>query len=114
MLDDQDKGPRFVRACERSKLREGAGRPVILGLTRVALFLIKGEVFALRNACPHAGASLGMGEVQGMVVACPRHDWRFNLKTGACLTNKMFCAKTYPVELRGDEVWVGLPAEQEP
>jgi len=51
----------------------------------IALFNIDGEIFALENSCPHAGGSLGDGELHKCVVTCPLHAWEFNVKTGNCL-----------------------------
>ena len=35
-----------------------------------------GQVFALRDACPHKGGPLSQGIVHGHAVACPRKDGR--------------------------------------
>ncbi len=96
----------FVKVCRVDQLKQNRGRPVYAGTTKVAMFKIGDEIYAIRNACPHAGASLSVGDVRGLVVTCPRHDWTFNVSTGACLNRKMYSVKTYPVEVRGNEVWV--------
>ena len=41
-----------------------------------------GEVFALRDQCPHRGGPLSQGIVHGTRVTCPLHDWVIDLKTG--------------------------------
>ena len=58
------------------------GEPVLLGRTRA------GEVYALRDICPHRAAPLSAGrltrEDDGReVVSCPYHGWRFGID-GAC------------------------------
>ena len=55
--------------------------PIVLGRTKA------GEVFALRDVCPHRGAPLSEGRIvdaAGGCVECPYHGWRFRTGDGAC------------------------------
>ncbi len=94
------------RVCRVEQLQEGRGRVVFAGTLKVAVFRIGDQIYAIKNACPHAGGSLGVGRVEAMTVACPRHDWQFHLGTGACVGRKMYSVETFPVEVRDGEVWV--------
>ena len=38
----------------------------------------KGELNAIDNYCPHMGATLSDGRLEGDTIACPFHDWRWN------------------------------------
>ncbi len=107
-FDDDEPLEQSYKVCELSKLQEGRGRIAFAGTTRVALFRIKDEIFAIQNTCPHAGGSLGVGGVSGEVVVCPRHDWRFNFRTGACLDQRMYSVRQYLVEVRDGFVFVSL------
>jgi nitrite reductase/ring-hydroxylating ferredoxin subunit len=58
------------------------GEPVLVGRTRA------GEVFALRDICPHRAAPLSAGRIvahegEGETVECPYHGWRFR-PDGVC------------------------------
>jgi nitrite reductase/ring-hydroxylating ferredoxin subunit len=68
-----------------------------------------GQVFAIEDACNHAGASLAEGwlEDKGCVV-CPMHGYVFDLRTGKLLRPKGLCSdqRAYRVEIEGDEVVV--------
>ena len=59
---------------------------------------LNGEIYALDNICPHQGASLGLGEIKGEEIICPLHQWRFNVKTGACSVEK-YCVERYEVKI---------------
>ncbi|KAF3363364.1 Uncharacterized protein PHSC3_000052 [Chlamydiales bacterium STE3] len=48
----------------------------------IALFNIKGLIFALDNACPHMGGPLAEGEIDGSCITCPWHGWQFNIESG--------------------------------
>lgn len=46
------------------------------------LFDIDGELHAIEDSCPHAGASLFSGRLDGPWLQCPAHGLRFDLATG--------------------------------
>ncbi len=86
------------------------GRGVLAhGGSTIAVFRTEGELFAVANACPHAGNPLVEGEVLGRTLVCAFHGWRFDLETGACLLGDE-PVRRHRVEERDGEVWVELPA----
>ncbi len=86
--------------------REGRAL-VVVGGRVLAVFASDGAVFALENACPHAGNPLVDGEVAGRALTCVYHGWRFDLETGACLFGDA-PARTYPVDVRDGEAWIDV------
>jgi nitrite reductase (NADH) large subunit len=77
-------------------------------------FATRGEWYATQAVCPHRkDAVLGrglLGTADGEPkVACPLHKKTFSLASGAGLADARYCIRTYPVEVRGAEVWVRLP-----
>jgi len=67
-------------ALKRGELQrfELLGEPVLLGRD------LTGEVYALRDVCPHRAAPLSAGRLVGETVECPYHGWRFGLRDGVC------------------------------
>jgi nitrite reductase (NADH) small subunit len=66
----------------------GRGATVeLLNGAELALYNINGEFHAIENFCPHKGAPLADGSLCGHVVECDWHGWRFDVRTGAGLTN---------------------------
>jgi len=57
----------------------GGGRRVIKDGLDLAVFRVDDAVYAIQDSCPHQGASLSGGIVQGKTVACRAHGLRFNL-----------------------------------
>ena len=43
------------------------------------------EFFVAENRCPHMGARLSEGRLEGTVLVCPRHHSRFDLRDGRVL-----------------------------
>jgi len=74
----------------------------------ILLINIKGEIFACENECPHQGAPMQAGIVKDGYLSCPRHGFRFDLKSGSCLDNSDYTLKIYPVTLNGDEILVQI------
>lgn len=85
---------------------EGHGFLVTLDGEPVALLREGEQVYALRNACPHKGGPLAVGEVRRGTVTCPWHRFRFELATGRSATNPTMVAPTYQVILDGDQIRV--------
>ena len=70
-----------------------------------------GQVFALRDECPHKGGPLSQGIVHGHSVTCPLHNWAIALDTGIAAPPDEGCAARYPVEVREGIVFLGLVAD---
>lgn len=103
----------FVPVPEAADLRPGKGMTVLLGDRRVALFNLDGRFHALEDECPHVGAPLGSGWVDGHTVACPMHGWEFDIRSGACQTVPRCPVKSFPVRLRDGLIEISLDANPE-
>jgi len=85
---------------EVARIDQGTGqeaRTVSVGERRIALFRHEGEWFAIDDACPHQGASLGEGQLHEGRVICPWHSWVFDLRTGCNPRGAHEPVTTYPV-----------------
>lgn len=50
--------------------------------SKIAVFNLEGEYYAIADMCTHDGGELACGWVKGDEIACPRHGATFNIKTG--------------------------------
>jgi 3-phenylpropionate/trans-cinnamate dioxygenase ferredoxin component len=89
-------------------LAPGCARAVRLGQRDVALFRVGAEVFALDNSCPHAGASLAAGKLNGRIVTCRAHGMRFDVATGCMPGIAGLEVARYPVQLMGGRIHVRI------
>jgi len=80
-----------VRRRPRLPLIPAADVPGRLGLVLrapetplgpVALYHVGSRLYAVEDRCPHAGATLSDGEVEGSIVTCPRHGSQFDVCSG--------------------------------
>jgi nitrite reductase (NADH) small subunit len=93
-------------------LPERGARCLRVGELTVAVFRTStGEVFALRDQCPHRGGPLSQGIVHGTRVTCPLHDWVIDLKTGRATGVDEGATATFAARLVDGRVLLELPAE---
>ena len=52
---------------------------------------------AMEMICRHQNGDLSLGERDGDIVTCPRHGWRYDLSTGACLTESWARLRPYAI-----------------
>ena len=53
------------------EITEGKGKAFNLGEKRIAIFNVAGKFHAIDDECPHAGASLSEGHLEGGNIGCP-------------------------------------------
>jgi nitrite reductase/ring-hydroxylating ferredoxin subunit len=113
---------RFVAALPLETLRREGRSVCRVGDKNLAFFWLDGRVYACDNACPHKGHPLIQGEIRGQsgaqggdsaVLTCVWHNWKFSLPSGRCVLGGESVA-VYPVEIRGDAVWVDTGGGHDP
>lgn len=103
-------------AARSHEVRQARATAVHLLDTRVALYRDEqGQVVALRDRCPHVGASLAQGLVKDGCISCPFHGWTFDA-TGSCVdipalgepSEKLrkLQVSAYPVREAAGLIWV--------
>lgn len=100
---------RFVKLTSLDQLPPGTAREYECEGRIVALFHRDGQIFAIDGVCPHQGGPLADGEIHESEVTCPWHGWRFDLRTGQCLTGRIPDQKIYEVKIIGSDVLVAVP-----
>jgi nitrite reductase/ring-hydroxylating ferredoxin subunit len=76
----------------------------------IAVFHHDGRVFAVDNRCPHMGFPLSKGSLRCGILTCHWHHARFDLESGGTFDPFADDARVYPVDVRGDDVWVDVRA----
>jgi 3-phenylpropionate/trans-cinnamate dioxygenase ferredoxin component len=98
----------WVRACEADDIDEEDVMRFDHGGRTFAIYRSPDdEFFATDGLCTHEKIHLANGLVMDDIIECPKHNGRFNYKTGqakgapACIN-----LKTYPVKVDGGQVFV--------
>ena len=98
----------FVKVARISDLVPGKGMVVVVNGTRIALFNCDGSFYAIKGTCPHMGGELGEGLLEGDIVTCPWHGWRFNVTTGKNPESEVVAVRSFEVKVEGEDVYVGV------
>lgn len=78
----------------------------------LALFNVDGQLYAIDDSCPHQGASLCGGKLEGRVIQCAAHGLRFNLSSGYLLNSSALQIATYPVEVLEGQAFIVIVSEE--
>ena len=97
-----------IKMGKVSELPAGSSLEKRILARRVAVFNVDGELFGIESDCKHMKASLQKGKVEGLVVTCPWHSWKYDLKTGQCLTVDKFKLRTYLVKVENGDIFVNI------
>ena len=101
------KSETFIRVAQLSELN-GDG-PFALSANEADIVLVKsrGNWRAFEGRCPHQGALLGEGELDGGALVCRNHRWRFSVGSGQ-REGGPECLASCPVAERDGGVFVDV------
>ncbi|MGI9295096.1 MAG: Rieske 2Fe-2S domain-containing protein, partial [Pseudomonadales bacterium] len=99
-----------------SELSKHKPHGVVLLDVPLVLYRASGGVVAAQRACPHRGADLAQGWIEGDLLNCPYHGFQFN-DEGNCTKlpfagdqdvkiPKKLCLQTFKVEEKYNLIWV--------
>ncbi len=97
----------YERVAE-DDLAVGELRPVLLADgTKLCLGNADGELFAVRDCCPHAEFPLSDGEIEGTELVCAWHGARFDCANGDVIKGPADePLALYPVRIADGAIWV--------
>ena len=98
----------FVRAARKEDIPLGKIFEFQVAGQAIAIANVAGKFCAIKSVCAHEGGPLGEGELDGQVVTCPWHAWQYDVTTGKMVQNPAVGVDCYPVEVRGEDVFVDV------
>jgi pyruvate oxidase len=105
-------GLEWHKVADVDDLPDGRVRTVTVGHRSVALTHCGDRFGALENRCPHQGGPLGEGSIEKGWLRCPWHGYDYDPVTGTPPPGFTDAPASYPVEIRSDGIWVGVPPER--
>jgi len=94
------------------RLPPPGGRALLrMGGRCVVLFRVDEEYLAIDDSCPHQGASLAGGKLEGGGVQCPAHGLRFDLRSGCLRNAPQLRIPIYPIDVEQGRVFISLPGQ---
>ncbi len=116
MADKSTGDVTWHKVAEPDEVAEGRVKSITADGQGMALVHFKGQYAAMDNKCPHQGGPLGEGSIERGIddacwLRCPWHGWDFDPLTGKPPGGHEDSGQEmFPVEVRGDGIYVGLCA----
>ncbi len=103
---------RWLPVMDDASLPEGGLKAAYpLGID-IVVARVDGVAFAWSGACPHLGCPLFTGSLDGGILTCPCHDWRFDVRTGAFLSAPEVRLTPFPVRSENGSLLIGLDGKE--
>lgn len=72
----------------------------------IAVFNVDGIFYAISNSCVHKGGPLTKGFLDGDIVTCPWHGWKYSVKTGQSPHEGGDSVSSYEVKITENKIYV--------
>jgi 3-phenylpropionate/trans-cinnamate dioxygenase ferredoxin subunit len=96
----------FVEVARLEQLLPGNGTVVRVDGKDIAIFNVDGTIYAMDDSCLHQGLSLGTSKLEGKVVTCRGHGWKYDVTTGSIVASPGFGVAAYPVKVVDGKIMV--------
>jgi nitrite reductase/ring-hydroxylating ferredoxin subunit len=108
--DMRETAMAFTKVATVQEVPPGQGKQVTVNGRTIALFNVDGKFYAIDDTCPHRGAPLWEGPLEGHEVTCPWHGARFDVTSGAHLCPPARSdVSPYKVQVIGNDVQIDVP-----
>jgi nitrite reductase/ring-hydroxylating ferredoxin subunit len=98
----------WIRVAQAADFETTDRRVISAGDRPVLLLRHEDGFYAVDNRCPHMGFPLEQGSAKDCILTCHWHHARFDLASGGTFDQFADDLRAYPIELRGDELWIDL------
>jgi 3-phenylpropionate/trans-cinnamate dioxygenase ferredoxin subunit len=99
----------WIEACDADDIEEEDVMRFDHGNQTYAIYRIDDDYYATDGLCTHEQVHLADGLVMDNIIECPKHNGRFDIRTGAA-KGAPVCAnlKTYPVRVEDGKVLINI------
>lgn len=98
------------QVAELSALPDGAPHTTRVGGVDIVLIRRGSDVSALYGRCAHRGALMADGYLEGDILVCGVHGWRYEVDTGVSPVNPAVALTKFPTWISNDAVYVDKSA----
>ncbi len=98
----------WTYVMDEARLPEGGMAAVYpLGIN-VVIARVGGMVYAVSGKCAHMACPLFNGTLEGHILSCPCHDWRFDIRSGRFLDAPEIGLPVYQAKSEAGKLFVSL------
>ena len=112
LVDDKKNGNKLRYLCRVSDISQGKSKTFTITYDNatkkieIAIFNIEGKFYAISNRCAHEGGPLSEGILEGHIVTCPWHGWKYSVIDGKAPHEGGDSVSSYETKVIGDGIYV--------
>ena len=112
LVDDKRNGNKLQYLCRVSDIPQGKSKTFTIAhdndtkKIEIALFNIEEKYYAISNRCAHEGGPLSEGVLEGPIVTCPWHGWKYSVIDGKAPHEGGDSVISYETKVIGDWIYV--------
>jgi nitrite reductase/ring-hydroxylating ferredoxin subunit len=112
LADDKGISNKIQYLCRVCEIPQGKSKTFTMGYDNdtkkieIALFNIEGKFYAISNRCAHEGGPLSDGVLEGNIVTCPWHGWKYSVIDGKAPHEGGDSVSSYETKVIGDRIYV--------
>lgn len=100
----------WIKVGSETQFGDGL-HPVKLGPRQnVVIARLNGKLFAFDALCPHAQGPMDRSEIEGAIVSCPLHAWRFDLENDGRELHGYRALTVHSLKVAEGDVYISLAA----
>jgi nitrite reductase (NADH) small subunit len=93
-----------IKAANIGEIPPGRMKVVDIEDKSIMICNVAGKLHAIDSVCPHRGALLGQGTLDGTTITCPWHQWQFDVTTGKGITNPFSSVQAYSLTFTDPDI----------
>ncbi|HYZ58708.1 MAG TPA: Rieske (2Fe-2S) protein [Nitrososphaeraceae archaeon] len=103
----------FHYLCRAADIESGKSRSFSINNRKgsrieIAVFNVQGNYYAISNICKHEGGPLSQGLLEGDIVTCPWHGWKYSIINGKSPHEGGDSVDSYETKIRDGKLYVNL------
>ena len=111
MSEEDDKNSSYRYVCLSSQIPRGKSKKFSIKdeeekNLEIAVFNVNGIFYAISDSCIHKGGPLSDGFIDGDVVTCPWHGWKYSVKNGKSPHEGGDSVSSFEVKVTGSKLYV--------
>jgi toluene monooxygenase system ferredoxin subunit len=102
------------RVAALADLWKGDKMAAVVGGRKVLLVRTDDDVFAYEDRCAHLGVALSDGRLDGCVLTCAAHEWRYDVTSGCGINPRTARLTPFAVVVRDGAIFVDVDSTVPP
>lgn len=93
--------PQWREVMATADIADGEVKRVDCGVRSVFVYR-EGEHYRVYDShCPHQVTNIPHLALEGMTLTCPKHNWKFDIRSGACIEKGKHPLKAFETKVEG-------------